>query len=330
VTQPTPTPVPGFTRALPQVTVVLCPGCRARYEIDRGKLRALLLPLACARCQTIFHPENEAPAPPERRNRPRPLVVLGHESAALIESVRGLLAEDGLDLAPAYDGQTVLALIERELPDALVLDVGLPGVAAYQVVDLVRQRGLPLPIVLIASVYSRTSYKRRPRALYGADDYVEQHHLTDLLGPKLKRLLTPGGSATPVPEPGAMSATRRARDQLISAVGRSRLDVLPGGTEPGGSEPAPSGDEALMRGRRLAWLIVTDIALYNEETLGAGLTPSAVRLRLAADLDEGRRLLAERVPAAVLEGHDLIGEALDQLLAQRAGRPPVPPAEGGS
>jgi CheY-like chemotaxis protein len=296
------------------VTAVLCPGCRTRYQIDRTRLRAFLIPIACSKCQTIFHPEEAAL--PLRPERSRPLVVLAHESAALIESLRGLLAGVGLDLVGAYDGQGVVALVERDLPDALVLDVGLPGMAAYQVVDLVRQRGLPVPIVLIASVYSRTSYKRRPRALYGADDYVEQHHLPDLLPAKLLALLgTPGGAGAPEPA----GAAQRARDQLISAVGRSRLEALPGGAMTPVGEPPAGGpsDESLSRARRLAWLIVTDIALYNEDALSAAVDDADLARRLAADLDEGRRLLAERVPPEVLHGQDLIAEALGELVAQR-------------
>ena len=44
-------------------------------------------------------------------------------------------------------------------------------------------------VVLVASVYRPTGYKRRPTRLYGADDYIEIHHLGDALSVKLRRLL---------------------------------------------------------------------------------------------------------------------------------------------
>ena len=44
-------------------------------------------------------------------------------------------------------------------------------------------------VILIASVFNKTAYKRTPHSLYGADDYVEQHHIPDMLPVKLARLI---------------------------------------------------------------------------------------------------------------------------------------------
>ena len=51
-----------------------------------------------------------------------------------------------------------------------------------------RRRAPTTRVVLVASIYNRTGYKRRPTSLYGADDYVEQHHIPDALVGKLERL----------------------------------------------------------------------------------------------------------------------------------------------
>src|SRR5690606_33684975 len=103
---------------------------------------------------------------------------------------------------------------------AMVLDVALPGtLACYELIQLAKT-GLPQPIsavVLVASVFRRTSYKRRPTSLYGADDYVELHRLGDQLPGKLWYLL--GG------EPAALEGMVEAEAVLstIQDEGDQRL-----------------------------------------------------------------------------------------------------------
>ena len=88
------------------------------------------------------------------------------------------------------EGRAALAALERR-PAALVLDVALPAVHAYEIVEEVKRRAPDTRVVLVASIYNRTGYKRRPTSLYGADDYVEQHHIPDALLVKLERLIGP-------------------------------------------------------------------------------------------------------------------------------------------
>jgi len=44
-------------------------------------------------------------------------------------------------------------------------------------------------VVLVSAIYDKTRYKRAPSSLYGADDYIERHHIHDGLIPKLKKML---------------------------------------------------------------------------------------------------------------------------------------------
>ena len=68
--------------------------------------------------------------------------------------------------------------------------------APFEIGSCERLRGKPslsdTGIILIASVFQHTRYKRAPTSLYGADDYVEKHHIRDRLLEKITRLLPPG------------------------------------------------------------------------------------------------------------------------------------------
>jgi CheY-like chemotaxis protein len=244
-------------------------------------------------------------------------VLVAHEVEGIRAAVRHLLEGEGYEVIPVADGAAAMAALGVDV-DGLVIDVALPGVLAYEVVAEARRRDLPIKIVLIASIYNRTGYKRRPTSLYGADDYIEQHHIPDALLGKLATLLGPDGGSgrkqveaiaphTPTPEGMAIQLAGEARLRNPSA-------------EPLSSGGVGPGDRAVERAVRLARLIVADIALYNGDALEAAaraqdLTELDARLRL--DLEEGRLLFDLRIPAAVRRTRDFIGEAVRELVDNR-------------
>jgi CheY-like chemotaxis protein len=204
-----------------------------------------------------------------------------------------------------HDGGAAVTALAAAAPDALVLDVAVGGVHAYQVVEEVRRRGLATRVVLIASIYNRTGYKRRPTSLYGADDYVEQHHIPDALVGKIGRLVGPPPAKLEMLPPHADTPEGRS----IKSAGEHRLDFdvarLAGAVE---------------RAERLARLIVADIALYNGDALDAADRTdgdSELEARLRLDLEEGRLLFDVRVPAEVRRTRDFVGDALTELRQQR-------------
>ena len=234
-------------------------------------------------------------------------VVVAHDSDTIREVVRRLLEDVGWTVEAVRDGARAVAALDHA-PEALVIDVALGGVLAFEVIEEVRRRGLPTRVVLIASIYNRTGYKRRPTSLYGADDYVEQHHIPDSLVPKLAQLI----GAPPRPMPAVQAHGDTLEGRKIRSAGEGRLEEVP----PAGAV-AP---EQIARAVRLARLIVADVALYNGDALDrADATGDASELdaRLRTDLEEGRLLFDLRVPAEVRRLRDFVAEALDDLRAQR-------------
>ncbi|HEY3351855.1 MAG TPA: response regulator [Polyangia bacterium] len=232
-------------------------------------------------------------------------ILVAHESLTIREAVRRLAEDAGYRVITAADGVAARGHLDEKAPPAvLVVDVALPKVLAYELCDEIRARKLPTRVILVASVYHRTAYKRRPTSLYGADDYIEQHHLPDALLGKIAALV-PRGAAPRVgpPDPAEAVAIRQA--------GEGRLKLKYG-----------SRDEALERARRLAALIVADVVLYNGEALASWRAGHDLPARVRDDLDEGRLLFELRVPPEVRAGHDFMDEALAELLGQRPGGEP--------
>jgi len=63
------------------------------------------------------------------------------------------LAKDyGFDIFTAHDGESALALIEKSLPSAIILDVGLPGMSGWEVMDKLKEneRTKDIPVHFIS------------------------------------------------------------------------------------------------------------------------------------------------------------------------------------
>lgn len=240
-------------------------------------------------------------------------VLVAHDEQRLRESAMQVARTAGYEVVGVADGDSARILLHSQpVPAALVVDVALPRVAAYELCDEIAREGLPTVVILIASVFSKTAYKRRPTSLYGAHDYVEQHHIVDQLAPKLERAIsaTPGGPASPIPH-GRLSQTAQHRALRIQEAGEARLAFR-----------YRDRAEGIERAQRLARLIVADVLLYCGDEVaewraqGAG---GAIPTALADDLDEGRRLFELRVPPEIAGDHDFVGEALAELLAGKVG-----------
>ena len=248
-----------------------------------------------------------------------PLILIAHESETIREAISHQVAEAGYRVRSVGGGRALRGELQL-LPAALVLDVALPEVHAYEIVEEAKRLPTAPAVVLVASIYNRTGYKRRPTSLYGADDYVEQHHIPDQLLPKLERLV--GLAPKHVDPPVAHIETedgRRIRDageRRLSLVGREPHQTPPGGVSTTGA----SATAVIERAQQLAWLIVSDIALYNGDALDAadhhGHTDE-LEARLRIDLEEGRLLFDLRVPEEVRRTRDFISEALAAIRQKR-------------
>ncbi|MDB4968110.1 MAG: cheY40H-3 [Myxococcales bacterium] len=235
------------------------------------------------------------------------IVIVAHESETIREAIRRLCTDAGYAVRAVGDGRAVLQSLDGR-PAALVLDVALPVVHAYEVVEEVRRITPDTRIVLVASIYNRTGYKRRPTSLYGADDYVEQHHIPDALLVKLERLIGPAPRVVELPpahlETPEGKQIRDAAERRLQSVGQRK----------------ETPEQTVTRAERLARLIVADIALYNGDALDAVEHhghADELEARLRLDLEEGRLLFDLRVPVDVRKKRDFIAEALEEIRHKR-------------
>jgi chemosensory pili system protein ChpA (sensor histidine kinase/response regulator) len=101
-------------------------------------------------------PEGASPYAPDRLPdaRPRPVFLLAQPDPALADGFAAALCATGAEVIVVPDGLQLLFELERRVPDILVLDLELPLVSAYRVLDVLRRDPLTydVPVVLISDV----------------------------------------------------------------------------------------------------------------------------------------------------------------------------------
>lgn len=103
----------------------------------------------------------------------RKLLVVEDEPVQLKILTSGLAAE-GFDVVVARDGVTAVAMVRKEQPNLVLLDIGLPGGDGYVVLQ--RMKALAQhSVVPIIAVSARSAATDRKKMLeLGADDYFQK------------------------------------------------------------------------------------------------------------------------------------------------------------
>ena len=121
-----------------------------------------------------------APAPQEGQQKVR--ILVADRYAALRSAVKTLLQNElGLEvIGEACDSQELLAQIEAQPPDVVLLEWGLPGQPAAELLALLRARDPPQLKIIVLGRYAE---QQQDALAAGADYFVSKSD-----GPK--RLLT--------------------------------------------------------------------------------------------------------------------------------------------
>jgi two-component system alkaline phosphatase synthesis response regulator PhoP len=96
-------------------------------------------------------------------------ILVVEDEPRIAALVRDYLQQAGFAVLTAADGETGLALARTRHPDAVILDLGLPGIDGLDVVRTLR-RDSPVPIVVLTARGDETD--RVSGLELGADDYV--------------------------------------------------------------------------------------------------------------------------------------------------------------
>ena len=125
---------------------------------------------------------------------PRMKLLLVEDDPTMQATLHRALSRRGMEVTPVGDGRAALAQWAAQPPDAVVLDLTLPGLDGLQVLQQARARGLRTPVIILTA---RGTVGDRIMGLNtGADDYLPKPFDLDELEARLRALVR--RSADPV------------------------------------------------------------------------------------------------------------------------------------
>ncbi len=119
----------------------------------------------------------------------RPRILIIEDERGLTEALEYNFQREGYDVAVAHDGTEGLRKAQTLLPDAVILDVMLPGLGGLDVCRQLRagDRTRSLPILMLTARAEETD--QVVGFTMGADDYVTKPFNTKVLLQRIKALL---------------------------------------------------------------------------------------------------------------------------------------------
>jgi excisionase family DNA binding protein len=114
-----------------RVTAFYTPGGHRRFRLD--ELDAFV--------------ETSRPAPARSTG---PLVLIVDDDTRLREFLRVSLEHAGYEVGEASNGQEALAAIAEERPDLVLLDVVMPGIDGWQILQSLEERHGSIPVIMFS------------------------------------------------------------------------------------------------------------------------------------------------------------------------------------
>jgi two-component system KDP operon response regulator KdpE len=126
----------------------------------------------------------------ERRKR----ILVVDDEPQIVRALRVGLTAHGYEVIPVADGEAALDQAATTPPDAIILDLGLPGQDGLEVCRTLREWS-PAPILVLSA---RAEERQKVAALdLGADDYITKPFGMDELLARLRAALRRAGGTAP-------------------------------------------------------------------------------------------------------------------------------------
>jgi CheY-like chemotaxis protein len=87
---------------------------------------------------------------------------------------RTILEHHGLRVVEANDGEQALALFRRQLPDVILLDLGLPGIDGRAVANALKADPATAGVPIIVVTAAAEEHTRRWALHLGCNDFLEK------------------------------------------------------------------------------------------------------------------------------------------------------------
>ena len=164
----------------------------------------------------------------EEAETPAERILVVDDEPDIVALVAYHLARAGYGVSTASSGPEALAKAVAELPSLVVLDLMLPGMSGFDVLERLRADPATANIAVLTLTARREEPDRVRGLTLGADDYLTKpfspQELTLRVGAILRRLRAPENVRTDILKIGAVQINRAAHEVRV---GDALVDLTP-------------------------------------------------------------------------------------------------------
>jgi len=121
-------------------------------------------------------------------------ILVVEDEVHLHEALKLNLELEGYEVSSAFDGPNALNQIQHAHFDLIILDVMLPGMDGYTIIESVRLHHINTPILILSA--KNTSANRVQGLKLGADDYLTKPFNLEELILRVSKLIQKSGTPT--------------------------------------------------------------------------------------------------------------------------------------
>jgi two-component system alkaline phosphatase synthesis response regulator PhoP len=123
----------------------------------------------------------------------KPKITLIDDERGLINTIKGLLEERGFEVSFAYDGNSGIDVVKKELPDVVVLDIMMPGRDGRDVLKELKKNEDTKHIPVIMLTAKDEQFDRDNLLQIGAYEYIAKPYDSYALLRQIKNVLEKSG-----------------------------------------------------------------------------------------------------------------------------------------
>jgi FixJ family two-component response regulator len=124
----------------------------------------------------------------------RPVIAVLDDEPKMCKALSRLLATRGFEVVTFGLGEELLASFASRLPDCLLLDLHIPGISGFDVLERLAAKKSPVPVIVITG-HDQPGNAERVRSL-GAVDYLLKPIKELTLLEALATAMRPGGAVS--------------------------------------------------------------------------------------------------------------------------------------
>jgi two-component system response regulator PhoP len=142
-------------------------------------------------------------------------ILIVEDDSRLLLQLDQFMQSQGFSVDLADDGEKAVFQLQEYTYDLAIVDVGLPGIDGFDVVQQARANKVECPIIILTA---RDRWQEKVKGLEcGADDYLTKPFVNEELIARVKALIRrSAGQASPIIEKGPLSLDTVANQLFVS------------------------------------------------------------------------------------------------------------------